>query len=284
MEAVALGAAIQGGVLSGDVKQEILLLDVTPLTLGVETKGGIMTPIVERNATIPTERTQTFTTAEDFQTAVTIHVVQGERKLVADNISLGVFNLTGLPPAPKGVPQIQVKYALDASGLLNVTAKDLGSGKEAKITISASTKLSKEEKEKMVKQAEEFAEQDKKKLEEVELLNEADSMLYTAERTKTDLAGKIAQPDVDKIDAAAKELRQAIEAKQNDAIKAKTEALKNVLQQVGTAVYQQAATQQQAAQGPQPQAQPQSEAQAGPDGNANVTDAEYKVVDEEKKQ
>src|SRR5208283_394313 len=230
MEAVALGAAIQGAVLAGEVK-DILLLDVTPLTLGVETKGGILAPIVERNSTIPTERTQTFTTAEDFQTAVTIHVVQGERKMVGDNISLGMFNLTGLPPAPRGVPQIQVKFVIDASGILNVSSKDLGSGKEAKITITASTKLSSQEKEKMVKEAEQYADQDKKKFEEAQISNEADSMLYTAERTKTDLAGKISQSDVDKIDASAKELRQAIAAKDTSSMTSKSESLKKVLQE-----------------------------------------------------
>jgi molecular chaperone DnaK len=284
MEAVALGAAIQGAVLAGEVK-DILLLDVTPLTLGVETKGGIMAPIVERNSTIPTERTQTFTTAEDFQTAVTIHVLQGERKMVGDNISLGMFNLTGLPPAPRGVPQIQVKFVIDASGILNVSAKDLGSGKEAKITITASTKLSSQEKEKMVKEAEQYADQDKKKFEEAQISNEADSILYTAERTKTDLAGKISQPDVDKIDAAAKELRQAIAAKESSNITSRSEALKKVLQEVGTAVYQKqqqeaaSAGQQQAAQGPQPESP-----QGTPQPDATVTDAEYKVVDDEKKQ
>jgi molecular chaperone DnaK len=284
MEAVALGAAIQGAVLAGEVK-DILLLDVTPLTLGVETKGGIMAPIVERNSTIPTERTQTFTTAEDFQTAVTIHVVQGERKMVADNISLGMFNLTGLPPAPRGVPQISVKFVIDASGILNVSAKDLGSGKEAKIAITASTKLSSQEKEKMVREAEQYADQDKKKFEEAQLLNEADSILYTAERTKTDLAGKISQPDVDKIDAAAKELRQAVAAKDSSSLTSKSEALKKVLQEVGSAVYQQqqqqaaSAGQQQATQGPQ-----QEPPQGAPQADGTVTDAEYKVVDDEKKQ
>ncbi|MDA4121553.1 MAG: molecular chaperone DnaK [Thaumarchaeota archaeon] len=284
MEAVALGAAIQGAVLAGEVK-DILLLDVTPLTLGVETKGGIMAPIVERNSTIPTERTQTFTTAEDFQTAVTIHVVQGERKMVGDNISLGMFNLTGLPPAPRNVPQIQVKFVIDASGILNVSAKDLGSGKEAKIAITASTKLSSQDKEKMVKEAEQYAEQDKKKFEEAQQMNDADSMLYTAERTKTDLAGKITQPDIDKIDAAAKEVRQAIAAKDVEAVRSKSESLKKVLQDVGTAIYQQqqaaaaAGGQQPASAGTEQQTGP---ATPGPDGN--VTDAEYKVVDDEKKQ
>ncbi|MDA4134802.1 MAG: molecular chaperone DnaK, partial [Thaumarchaeota archaeon] len=179
MEAVAIGAAIQGGVLAGEVK-DILLLDVTPLSLGVETLGGIMTKVVEKNTTIPTKRTQVFSTAADFQTTVTIHVLQGERAMASDNISLGMFNLAGIPPSPRGVPQVEVGFEIDASGILNVAAKDLGTGKEAKITISASTKLSKEEKEKMVKDAEQYADQDKKKMEEAQQLNDADTMLYTA--------------------------------------------------------------------------------------------------------
>jgi molecular chaperone DnaK len=165
MEAVAIGAAIQGGVLAGEVK-DILLLDVTPLSLGVETLGGIMTKVVEKNTTIPTKRTQVFSTAADFQTTVTIHVLQGERAMASDNISLGMFNLAGIPPSPRGVPQVEVGFEIDASGILNVAAKDLGTGKEAKITISASTKLSKEDKEKMVRDAEQYADQDKKKMDD----------------------------------------------------------------------------------------------------------------------
>ncbi len=281
MEAVAIGAAIQGGVLAGEVK-DILLLDVTPLSLGVETLGGIMTHVVEKNTTIPTKAKQVFSTAADFQTAVTIHVLQGERSMSADNISLGNFNLTGIPPAPRGVPQIEVNFEIDANGILNVSAKDLGTGKEAKITITASTKLSKDEKEKMVRDAEQYAEQDKKKMEEAHLLNDADSMLYTAEKTKTDLAGKISASDVTKIDEAAKELRKAIESKNMDDLKAKSESLRKVLQEVGTAVYQQAAQAAQAAQSAQSApggAGPQAAPSQGPTGE-NVTDADYKVVDD----
>jgi molecular chaperone DnaK len=286
MEAVAIGAAIQGGVLAGEVK-DILLLDVTPLSLGVETMGGIMTKVVEKNTTIPTKRTQTFSTAADFQTAVTIHVLQGERAMASDNISLGMFNLAGIPPAPRGVPQVEVTFEIDASGILNVSAKDLGTSKEAKITISASTKLSKEDKERMVQAAEQYAEQDKKKMEEAQLLNDADSMLYTAEKTKTDLTGKISEADVGKIDAGSRDLRKAIESKDYAEMKAKSDALRKVLQDVGTAVYQQAAQQAQASQ-------QQQQSQAGgapggaggsqsPPGDGNVTDADYKVVDDEKR-
>jgi molecular chaperone DnaK len=277
MEAVAIGAAIQGGVLAGEVK-DILLLDVTPLSLGVETLGGIMTKVVEKNTTIPTKRTQVFSTAADFQTAVTIHVLQGERAMASDNISLGMFNLAGIPPAPRGVPQVEVTFEIDASGILNVSAKDLGTGKEAKITITASTKLSKEAKEKMVHDAEQYADQDKKKVEEAQLLNDADSLLYTAEKTKTDLVGKISEADVAKIDGGARELRKAIDAKNNSDIKSKSESLRKLLQEVGTAVYEQASQAQEAP----PQGAP-SRGSKGPPGDGKVTDADYKVVDEEKK-
>src|SRR5947209_13024680 len=187
-EVVAVGAAIQGAVLAGEVK-DILLLDVTPLSLGVETLGGIATRIIEKNTTIPTKKSQVFSTAADFQTAVTIHVVQGERPMAADNMSLGMFNLTGLPPAPRGVPQIEVTYDIDANGIINVSAKDLGTGKEAKITITASTKRSKGGRERRMREAEQFAEQDRKRKEEVELRNEADANIYTAEQTKKQLEG-----------------------------------------------------------------------------------------------
>jgi len=287
MEAVAIGAAIQGGVLAGEVK-DILLLDVTPLSLGVETLGGIMTHVVDKNTTIPTKRTQTFSTAADFQTAVTIHVIQGERAMAADNVSLGNFNLSGIPPAPRGVPQVEVTFEIDASGILNVSAKDLGTGKEAKITISAATKLSREDKEKMVREAEQYADQDKTKMEEAQLLNEADSLVYTAEKTKSDLADKISEADVAKIDAGTRDLRKAIESKDTAEMKAKSDVLRKTLQDVGTAVYQQAAQSAQAAQAARGQHSggPQ-DAQGGAsqaEGSGPVTDADYKVVDDEKKQ
>jgi molecular chaperone DnaK len=272
MEAVAIGAAIQGAVLAGEIK-DILLLDVTPLSLGVETLGGITEHLIEKNATVPTKRSKVFTTAADFQTAVTIHVVQGERAMASDNVSLGMFNLAGIPPSPRGVPQIEVTFDIDANGLLIVSAKDMGTGKEAKITITASTKLSKEEKERLIKDAASFAEQDKKKKEEAELRNEADSILYTTERTKRDLEGKVDKQNLDRIDAAAKELRGALEGKDPNQIREKNEALKRVLQEVGAAVYQQAQSQQAQSQGTSP---------GGPADGSKVSDADYKVVDEGK--
>ena len=268
MEAVAIGAAIQGAVLAGEIK-DILLLDVTPLSLGVETLGGITEHLIEKNATIPTKRSKTFTTAADFQTAVTIHVVQGERSMSADNVSLGMFNLAGIPPAPRGVPQIEVTFDIDANGILTVGAKDLGTGKENKITITASTKLSKDEKEKLIKEAESFSEQDKKKREEAELRNEADSILYTAEKTKRDLEGKVDKANLDRLDGAASELRKTIGGQDVGQIREKNEELKKVLQEVGASVYQQQAQKQQAGTGPQ-------------QGGQNVSDAEYKVSDEGK--
>ncbi len=267
MEAVAVGAAIQGAVLAGDIK-DILLLDVTPLSLGVETLGGIVEKLIEKNSTIPTKRSKTFTTAADFQNAVTIHVTQGERPMAADNVSLGEFNLSGIPPAPRGVPQIEVTFDIDANGILTVGAKDMGTGKENKITITASTKLSKEEKERLVKEADAYAEQDKRKREEAELRNEADSILYTAERTKRDLEGKVDKSAQDKIDAAVKDLRTALDAKDVTAMREKNETLKRVLQEVGASVYQQAQKQ----AGPPPE-----QGQAG-----GVSDADYKVKDEGK--
>jgi molecular chaperone DnaK len=234
----------------------------------VETLGGITEKLIEKNATIPTKRSKVFTTAADFQTAVTIHVVQGERPMANNNVSLGMFNLAGIAPAPRGVPQIEVTFDIDASGILTVTAKDTGTGKENKIAISASTKLSKEEKERLIKEADSYAEQDKRKREEAELRNEADSVLYTAERTKRDLEGKVEKSAQDRIDAASQELRKALEGNDVTVIREKNETLKRVLQEVGASVYQQA----------QKQAPP-GEAQ-GPKGN--VSDADYKVADEDK--
>jgi molecular chaperone DnaK len=285
MESVAIGASIQAGVVTGEVT-DLLLLDVTPLSLGVETMGGVMTKVLDKNTTIPTKRSQIFTTAADFQTAVTIHVIQGERAMAHDNISLGMFNLVDLPPAPRGVPQIEVTFDIDANGILNVTAKDRGTGKESRITISASTKLSKEEKERLIKDAEQFADQDRKTKEEAETRNAADSMVYTAERTKQDLAGKLSQEEIGKIDAAVTELKNALASNDMTQIKAKSDVLQKVLQEVGTKVYQQAAAEaakQQQAQGQQ--AGPENGAgptpppggQAGPEGETVVDSEDYKV-------
>jgi molecular chaperone DnaK len=276
MECVAAGAAIQGGVLAGEVK-DLLLLDVTPLSLGVETLGNVSTKIIERNTTIPTKKSQVFSTAADFQTVVTINVLQGERAMAADNISLGMFNLTGIPPAPRGVPQIEVTFDIDADGILNVSAKDTATGKEQKITITASTKLSDKEKDSMIDEAEKFAEQDKKRREEVEIRNNADSLMYTAEKTKTDLADKLGKDQVQKIDDAVAKLREALGTKDFEKIKAESESLAKVLQEVGTVVYQQAAAEKakqgEAAQGKE-----------GKESKEKVVDADYEEVKEEKKE
>jgi molecular chaperone DnaK len=267
MECVAVGAAIQAAVLTGEVK-DLLLLDVTPLSLGVETLGHISTRILEKNTTIPTRRSQIFTTAADFQTAVTIHVLQGERAIASDNVSLGMFNLEGIPPSPRGVPQIEVTFDMDANGILNVTAKDLGTGKEAKITITASTKLSKEEKERLIKDSEQYAEQDKRKREEAELRNNADNLMYTAEKTKKDLGEKLAPDQKSKIDAAVSALRDALAGSDLERIKATSDELTKVLQEVGTAVYQQAAAQQAKQQAPPPGGE------EPPTGDGKVVDSE----------
>jgi molecular chaperone DnaK len=272
MECVAMGAAIQAGVLVGEVR-DLLLLDVTPLSLGVETLGGVATKIIDRNTTIPTKRSQIFSTAADFQTTVTIHVLQGERPMAADNVSLGMFNLTGIPPAPRGVPQIEVTFDIDANGIMNVSAKDLATSKEQKITITASTKLPKDEIEKMVKQAEQFATEDQKRKEEVELRNNADNMIYQAERLSKELAAKITKDQSEQLTKGTSELRQALSGKDTALIKQKLEALQKTMQEIGTAAYQQVA-QQQAASGT---------SGAPPQGDKkDAVDVDYKVVDDKK--
>jgi molecular chaperone DnaK len=238
MEAVALGAAIQGAIIAGDVATDILLVDVTPLTLGVEVLGGLKEPLIERNTTIPTKKSKIFTTAADYQTAVTIHVVQGERSMAADCVSLGMFNLSGIPPAPRGVPQIEVTFDIDANGILNVSAKDMATAKEAKITITANTKLSKEEIEKLKKESEQFAEADTKKRVDAEVKNEADNLVYAAEKlVKQDLKDKIKPEQADKINKAAQELKESISSNNIDNIKTKTQELKNIIGEVSTEVY-----------------------------------------------
>jgi molecular chaperone DnaK len=238
MEAVAMGAAIQGAIITGDVSTDILLVDVTPLTLGVEVLGGLKEPLIERNTTIPTKKSKVFTTAADYQTAVTIHVVQGERPMAADCVSLGMFNLSGIPPAPRGVPQVEVTFDIDANGILNVAAKDLATSKEAKITITATTKLSKEEIERLKKESDNFAEADKKKKEEAEVKNEADNLIYAAEKlVREDLKDKIKPEQADRVNKAAQELKDAIASNNIDNIKTKTQELKNIVGEVSTEVY-----------------------------------------------
>lgn len=242
MEAVALGAAIQGAIISGEVTTDILLVDVTPLTLGVEVMGGLKESLIERNTTIPTKKSKVFTTAADYQTAVTIHVVQGERSMAADCVSLGMFNLSGIPPAPRGVPQIEVTFDIDTNGILNVTAKDMATSKESKITISASTKLSKEEIEKLKKESEEFAEVDRKKIEEAQLKNESDTLIYSAEKLiNQDLKDKVTSEQKDKVNKLTNELREALSANNTETIKSKTTDLKAVLSEISVAAYQTAA-------------------------------------------
>jgi molecular chaperone DnaK len=279
MECVAMGAAVQAGVISGEVK-ELLLLDVTPLSLGVETLGSVFTKIIERNTTIPTRKSQIFSTAADFQTSVTVHVLQGERAMAADNVSLGQFNLVGIPPAPRGVPQIEVTFDIDANGIINVSAKDTATGNQQKITITASTKLSQSERERMVKEAENYAEQDRIKREEVETRNQADSLLYTVEKTLKDLGEKISTDQKAKLDKASADLRTALGEKDVAAVKSRMEDLSKVLQEVGTAVYQQAAQKTAQAQSPTGSAGESSETGSQ---EKKVVDADYKVVEEEKK-
>jgi len=282
MECVAIGAAIQGAILGGEIT-DMVLLDVTPLTLGIETLGGVRTQLIERNTTIPTKKSQTFSTAADYQTSVTIHVLQGERPMASDNVSLGQFNLVGIPPAPRGVPQIEVAFDIDASGILNVSAKDLGTGKEQKMTITASTKLADSDVKKMVNEAKQFEEQDKQRKDEVEARNIADSLIYTAEKTKSDLAGKLSSDLVDKVNAAIVAVKTALEGKDSARIKSETEKLQKVLGEAGSAAYQQAAQRQAQEQaGPQGSAtgSEQSRQEASGPGGEKVVDADFKVRDE----
>jgi len=275
MECVAIGAAIQGAILGGEIT-DMVLLDVTPLTLGLETLGGVRTTLIERNTTIPTKKSQIFSTASDLQTSVTIHVLQGERAMAADNVSLGQFNLVGIPPAPRGVPQIEVTFDIDASGILNVSAKDLGTGREQKMTITASTKLAEADVKKMVSEAAQYEEQDRKRKEEVEVLNTADSLIYTAEKTKADLAEKIPPDLTERLNSAIVSLKATIEKKDVPAIKAEIEKLQKVLGEAGTAAYQEA-SQKFARQQAGPQAASAGGGAGGGAGGENVVDADFKV-------
>ncbi len=274
-EVVALGAAIQAGVLAGEVK-DVLLLDVTPLTLGIETLGGVFTPLIDRNTTIPTSKSQVFSTAADSQTAVDIHVLQGERKMASGNKTIGRFQLTDIPPAPRGVPQIEVTFDIDANGIAHVTAKDLGTGKSQDITIKSSSGLDDNEIDKMVKDAEQYAEEDEKLKEKVETKNQADSLLYQSEKTLKDLGDKVEADDKEKIENAQKDLRSALESDSEDIeeLKAKTEALSEAVFSVSSKIYEQAAQEQQ-------ETQPgQSSEESGDDDE--VVDADYEEVDNEK--
>lgn len=272
-EVVALGAAIQGGVLTGDVK-DVVLLDVTPLSLGIETMGGVFTRLIDRNTTIPTSKSQTFSTAADNQTAVDIHVLQGERQMAADNKTLGRFQLTDIPPAPRGVPQIEVTFDIDKNGIVNVRAKDLGTNKEQAITIQSSSGLSDDEVDRMVREAEENAEADKKRKEEVELRNEADQLVFTTEKTLKDLEGKVDAAEVEKANEAKDALKQAIEKNELEEIRAKKDALQEIVQQLSVKLYEQAQQQAQGAQGAEGTAQGKKD--------DDVVDAEYEEVNDDK--
>ncbi|MEM0089720.1 MAG: molecular chaperone DnaK [Nitrososphaerota archaeon] len=266
MECVAMGAAIQGAIIAGEIK-DVLLLDVTPLSLGIETLGGIFTKIIERNTTIPVRRSQIFTTAADFQTSVEIHVLQGERPMAADNISLGRFVLDGIPPAPRGVPRIEVTFDIDVNGILTVTAKDLGTGRDVSVKITAPHRLSKEEIDRMIKEAEMYAEQDRKRKEEAELRNEAESLIYTIEKGLKEFGDKVPSNVKSRVEESLKKLKDALEGKDVQKIKIRMEELRKVAQEMGTVIYQQSQ---------------QSTQQSSGSSNSKTINADYKIVNDNK--
>ncbi|QPA30125.1 molecular chaperone DnaK [Thermaerobacillus caldiproteolyticus] len=272
-EVVAIGAAIQGGVIAGDVK-DVVLLDVTPLSLGIETMGGVFTKLIERNTTIPTSKSQIFSTATDNQTAVDIHVLQGERPMAADNKTLGRFQLTDIPPAPRGVPQIEVTFDIDANGIVHVRAKDLGTNKEQSITIKSSSGLSEEEIQRMIKEAEENAEADRKRKEEADLRNEADQLVFTTEKTLKELEGKVDEAEVKKAQEAKDALKAALEKNDIEDIRTKKNALQEIVQQLSIKLYEQAAK--------QAQAQQNNGADGANKKDDNVVDAEFEEVKDDK--
>jgi molecular chaperone DnaK len=273
-EVVAMGAAIQGGILGGDVK-DVLLLDVTPLSLGIETLGGISTKLIERNTTIPTRKSQIFSTAADNQTAVSIHVLQGEREMASQNRTLGKFDLIGLPAAPRGVPQIEVAFDIDANGIVHVSAKDLGTGKEQKIRIESSSGISEADIEKMVKDAEMHAEEDRKEREKIEVRNEADNLLYSTEKSLKDYGDKISAEDKSNIEKAMEELKSAISSDDIETIKAKTEALQQAAYKLAEEMYKASASQ---SEGASEEAPTDSQSTTSKKDD-NVEDADYEVVD-----
>jgi molecular chaperone DnaK len=288
MECVALGAAIQGAIITGDAK-EVLLLDVTPLSLGIETMGGVFTKLIDRNTTIPTKKSQIFSTAEENQTAVTIRVLQGERQMANDNTELGRFDLVGLPPAPRGVPQIEVTFDIDTNGIVHVTAKDKATGKEQKIQITAKTKLSDDEIQKMVKEAEKFAEEDKKRRDEAELLNQANTLVYSTEKSLKDYGDKVSSSDKENIEKELTALKDAVKDKDQDKIKAGMESLQKVSHKLAEEMYKATAAQGQsdagagpeAGQGPTEggQASGGEQQSSGDKGKDDVIDADFKTTD-----